>query len=109
MDRAVARSGDRHASILERLAQRLERVARELGELVEGWTRTAELARRRTRIFAAVPVIPSRGAFVVRSVNGFCVRLVTHEERPNPGSLDSSSLRGDRTPRPAMDVGTYQR
>jgi len=35
MDRAVAGPGDRHASILERLAQRLQRVARELGELVE--------------------------------------------------------------------------
>jgi len=35
MDRAVACPGDRHASILQRLAQRLERVARELGELVE--------------------------------------------------------------------------
>jgi hypothetical protein len=38
-------TGDRDAALLERLAQRLQHGARELGELVEGQARNSELFR----------------------------------------------------------------
>jgi hypothetical protein len=39
----VLRPDDRHASVFQRLAQRLERGARELGQLIEGRARIREL------------------------------------------------------------------